>query len=432
MDVRVRCCGLGVEAADRSIITKTSVQNYLESEEYKSSIEGKLTLGYLTHRGRSLDAIPSSGGNPATLKKVVGRDDAGLILAEGMPTFTHYVKEFYIESVPGKGEWLCALVHILDEKDGFDEASIANIKRLKALIRSGISLTCSLVVVAFWDSQNSGIDLCSKIKLIKSLDWTVNPSFGTDARIYEVIDDEVVKEDLTKAFSDIYSDEDFIKSQPKDGEFKVKNFSDISSLGLSDIKKSSKINGKFTTLKVKEFSTLGSITIVEEPVIEEQKNFTQSEIRERLRETKMGNRMLLRRKYMSYKQAIRGLGGIENIKEEDLRILKSLFTSDILNVLSSKEVTEGIINGKQINTMLGLSALSKTARIEGQKLQIPLRMAHLEARRQGFIPKQRYQKLQAAYIDFINGLMSDVFGENPEPIPAEDEAEMNKEENNNK
>ena len=205
MDVRVRCCGIGPRcfAADGSHIGETAVRNYLESKEYALSIEGKLTMGYLTHRGRSLDVLPSSVGNPG-IKKVVGRDDAGLIVGENLPTFTHYVKEFYIEDVPGEGPWLCALVHIFDENQGFDEISIQNIKRLKALIRSGVRLTCSLVVLAFWSGEG-GIDECKSIKAIKSLDWTVNPSFGPLARITEVIDDEN-KDALTKEFSEIEND----------------------------------------------------------------------------------------------------------------------------------------------------------------------------------------------------------------------------------
>ena len=57
MDVRVRCCSLTKNAADGSLIGETVVKNYLESKEYKLSIDGKLTMGYLTHRGRSMDTI---------------------------------------------------------------------------------------------------------------------------------------------------------------------------------------------------------------------------------------------------------------------------------------------------------------------------------------------------------------------------------------
>ena len=44
MDVRVRCCSLTKNAADGSLIGETVVKNYLESKEYKLSIDGKLTM----------------------------------------------------------------------------------------------------------------------------------------------------------------------------------------------------------------------------------------------------------------------------------------------------------------------------------------------------------------------------------------------------
>ena len=245
-------------------------------------------------------------------------------------------------------------------------------------------------------------------KVMKSIDITLNPSWS-DAGITEIYDE---KEEETKEFS-----EKTINTS--DYEFtglKVKTFS---AAGI-DAPKSSKINGAFTKLKVKEFSSMGTVMEINE--LEntiEQKEFTQAEIKERLRETKMGPRMLLRRKYISYKQVVKSCGGVEKMKEEDVKILKSLFASDILNIMNS--VTPQVVAGKQINTLLGLSALSKTARMCGQQLQQPLRMAMIEAKKQGFVTKMRYQKLQDAYMEFIKGLMEDVFGPNPEPIPEEDE-----------
>ena len=426
MDVRVRCCSLTKPAADGSIIGLTAVQNYLESEDYRLSIEGKLTLGYLTHRGRSLEALPENSGNATVLKKVIGKDDAGLMVASGMPTYTHYVKEFYIEDVPGEGPWLCALVHIFDE-DGFDEVAADNIRRLKALIRNGVALTCSLVVVAYWNSQKSGLDVAERIKAIKSCDWTCNPSFGTLARITEVIDDPKVKEDITKTFSELEGDSEFIKSQPKPGELKVKTFSDLSGFGLAGVAKTSKINGSFTTLKVKEFSSVCSISevaAVEEAVETEpaQKEFTMASLKERLREKKMGPRMEMRRIYISYKQMVKAMGGVEKISPEDLKMLKSMFSADILCIMNA--VSSEVMKGKQINTLLGLSSLSKTARVEGQKLQQPLRLSYLRFQKQGYLTKDMMSKLQAAYTSFIAGLMEDVFGKNPEPIPDEEENEQ--------
>ena len=425
MEVIVRCCSLTKPAADGSIIGETVVRNYLESKEYKLSIDGKLTLGYLTHRGRNLECLPSNVSSPK-LKTCIGKDDSGLIVAEGVPTYTHYVKEFFIDSVEGEGPWLCAKVVIFNEKD-FDGLAADNIRRLKALIRAGVKLTCSLVVLAFWDSASTGVDYCKAIKSIKSLDWTINPSFGPLARIVDVIDDE----DLQKEFSDIEEDAYFRRTQPKEGEIKVKVFSDLSEFG-SDLPKSSKIDGVFTKLKAKQFSTVCSIETVDtisEPTIEEvsveEKSFSVVDIRERLRESKLSPRMRFRKLYISYKQVIRQMGGIDKIDEKSLKILKSLFTTDVLNII--KEITPLVLQGKQINALIGASSLGKGPRQAAQALQIPFRMAMKEAEKMGYLTKMRYEKLQSHYMEFVNSLIDDVFGNPILPEGVDEEENLTEE-----
>ena len=421
MEVKVRCCSLTKPAADGSIIGETVVRNYLQSKEYQLSVDGKLTLGYLTHRGRNLECLPGNVNSPK-LKTCIGKDDSGLIVAEGAPTYTHYVKEFFIENVEGEGPWLSASVVIFDEKN-FDGFAAENIKRLKALIRAGVKLTCSLVVLAFWDSTSSGIDLCKSIKSIKSLDWTVNPSFGPLARITEVIDDE----DLQKEFSELEDDTTFVRSQPKEGEIKVKVFSNLSDFG-SDLPKSSKIDGVFTKLKAKQFSTVCSIneietselSITEDSTLE--KTYSVVDIKERLRESKLSPRMRFRKLYISYKQVVRQMGGIDKIDESTLKILKSLFTTDVLSIM--KEITPMILQGKQINALIGASSLGKGPRQACQALQIPFRMAMKEAQKMGYLTKMRYEKLQKHYMDFVNALIDDVFG-NPTLPDGIEEGEDN-------
>jgi len=424
MDVRVRCCGLGPNhfAADGSHIGETAVRNYLESKDYKLSIEGKLTMGYLTHRGRSLESLGDNIGNPGVVKKVIGRDDAGLCVGQNLPTFTHYVKEFYIEDVPGEGPFLMALVHIFDEQN-FDQFAAENIRRLKGLIRSGVRLTCSLVVLAFWNNNGSGVDEAVRIKSIKSLDWTINPSFGPLARITEVIDDESQKEDLTRTFSELETDSDFIKSQPKEGEIKVKVFSDLDALGCSDLPKSSKIDGKFCNLKAKEFSSVCLIT-VDSGVVEKQKDFTAATVRERVRYAnpdKFSPRIRLRRLFIDYKQAVKSMGGSEKMDPSVLKTMKSLFIADLNQIMN--QVTPDIKSGKMIVTVLGLGSLGKSCRQAGQKLQIPYRLAFQELDKTGKINPQRFVKIKDAYTEFMQAMVNEVFGESPLPEGLETDAE---------
>lgn len=436
MDVRVRCCSLTKNAADGSLIGETVVRNYLESKEYKLSIDGKLTMGYLTHRGRSMDTMPSTIGNTATLKKVVGRDDAGLCVADGVPTFTHYVKEFYIEDVPGEGPWLCALVHILDE-DGFDPIAANNIKRLKALIRSGIKLTCSLVVVAYWDSQSSGVDICRQIKNIKSLDWTVNPSFGPLARITEVYDDKPDSsnysddeyDELVREFSEIEKDDVFVKTQPKNGELKVKEFSDLNSFGLGDAPKSSKVDGVFTKLKVKEFSSVGVIEIISEGdniTVKQSKSgvkekaFSVTSVKERVKEAKLSPRERFRRLILDYKQVVKASGGVSKIDGETLKVMKSLFASDVLSIM--QVVTPMVLEGKNLVTLLNAGSLGVEVRKASQAMFIPYKQALAEAEKLGYVSKNKYQAIQTAYVTFIKSLQNFVFGTSGEvEINAEEE-----------
>ena len=419
MDVRVRCCSLTKNAADGSLIGETAVRNYLDSEEYKLSIDGKLTMGYLTHRGRSIESMPNSVGNAAILKKVVGRDDAGLCVADGAPTFTHYVKEFYIENVPGEGPWLCALVHIFDERE-FDDLAAANIKRLKALIRSGVKLTCSLVVVAYWDSQSSGIDICRQIKSIKSLDWTVNPSFGPLARITEVYD-EPDRDEVEREFSEIENDRAFAKTQPKGAEIKVKTFSDLNALGLNDVVKTSKINGCFTKLKVKEFSSVCSVTEVSPEtrmysnntyckssnINMTEKNFSVTAVRDRVKEFKLSPRERFRRLILDYKQAVKAQGGIDKIDDETLRAMKSLFASDVLNIMNV--VTPLVLEGKNLVTLLNAGSLGVEVRKAAQAMFLPYKKALQEADKMGQVSKKNYGDITAAYTTFIRSLQEVVF-----------------------
>ena len=104
---------------------------------------------------------------------------------------------------------------------------------------------------------------------------------------------------------------------------------------------------------------------------------------------------------------------------EDLKILKSLFTSDILMIL--REIHPDILAGKQISTLLGASSLGKATRLAAQKLQIPYKLATKEVEKSGMLSKPRFQKLQEAYFEFINSMISDVFSDGPGKVAVEEE-----------
>ena len=402
----------GIPASDGSIVPRDVMQQYIDSAECKKDLEDHVMLSSLTHACRAVQSIyPDNPG----LSKVIAKDDSLLLTGDNKinVTPTHYVDKLYIEN----DGWLYAEVQFLKE-DGLDDASIQNIRRITGLLKNGVMCHSSAVIVGYWKSSpGTKTDILSKCVKIKGVDFTLGSSWK-DSQIVEIQDDNG-----EKLFSDTTTEYTIIDKtyNTESGVMKAKTFSDLSE--YKNMPKSSKINNAFTQLKIKQFSMGATIDVIEsEPLIImdgslEQKEFTQSSVRERLREAKMSPRMYFRRVYLSYSQVMKSMGGVSKMKEDDLRILKSMFTSDILWILN--QIQSEVLKGKQINTLLGCSSISKSARQAAQQLQVPLRMAGIEVRKQGFLSKMRYQKLQDAYLEFIHSMIEGVFGPNPEPIQDE-------------
>lgn len=404
----------GIPASDGSIVPIEVMESYLRSDECREALRLHKMIGSLTHRSRSIKSNFAETGSE--LSRVIGKDDSMISMLPGAPCPTHYVDKLYIED-----GWLWAEIELLDPSV-MDDAAAQSIKRLSGMLKNGIYPGVSAIIVGFWSSDNgSKSDILKKLVNFKGVDVTLNASWR-DATITEVLEDENSDE---KEFSEILVE----NLNPDDYKFtgiRVKMFSDVSSIYSGP--KSSKIDGKFCSLKAKVFSAngvveeIGTIENLEEQkefTEPTQKEFTQAQVRERLRESKLGVRMELRRTILSYRQVIKQMGGTEKMDPEDVKTLKSLLSSDLMRILNS--VTPQIIEGKQINTLLGLSALGKAYREYGQKLNVPMRLGLQELKRNGFVNKQRYQKLQQAYVDFIHAVLEDVFGPNPSPITNEDE-----------
>jgi hypothetical protein len=118
-----------------------------------------------------------------------------------------------------------------------------------------------------------------------------------------------------------------------------------------------------------------------------------------------------------------------NMSADDFKIVRGLFTSDVMNIMNT--ITPDIMKGKQINTLLGLSAFGKDLRVAGQELQIPYRMAMNEEKRLGSVTKMRYQRIQSAYNKFIDALLAHVFGEDYKSIGLGENVMANKEMHDN-
>ena len=167
----------------------------------------------------------------------------------------------------------------------------------------------------------------------------------------------------------------------------------------------------------KEFTEQPQSEEKEQP---KQKEFTQAGIRDQLREKKMSPRMCFRRMIISYKQVVRSMGGVEKIKPEDLDILKSMLTSDVLFLLN-RISNDVIVNNKRINVLLGCSSISKNLRTSAEKLNMIYRLSGIQAKKTGFLQKNYYTKLQAAWNEFVGSCIEEVFGANSSNIPEEEE-----------
>jgi hypothetical protein len=272
-----------------------------------------------------------------------------------------------------------------------------------------------MVVVGMWNSMKGGVDYLEKLVKLKGFDFTTTPSFP-GSYVTNVMDDEGNEIEMVgeeKTFSN--------KEEFKFDGYRVKMFSDLDKLGI-DAPKTSKINNQFTVLKAKVYSTIEDINICDDQQPVEQKEFSQAQVMERVRLNKLSPRIRFRRLILDYRQALKAQGGIEKIAPDTLKIMRSLFSVDLLGIL--QELTPSILAGKNLNALLGSSALSVEVRKASQNMQLPLRMALQENQKNGFVSKARYQKIQAAYNDFIKSILEYVFSTPVNQKLKEEEEEL--------
>lgn len=407
MQIKVKLFSVGgIPASDSSIIPRHVVEEYLASDKYKEDIAKKRMLGSLTHLVRNWAA--QNKYNPSVASKTAGKDDQLMLVGVASPT--HYIDRVWIED---SDQWVYCTATILSE-EGMDDQAVQNIRRLKGMISNSILPGVSAVILGYWNNENSH-DTLQRLVALKGFDVTMNPSWS-DASVVEVLD----RQDSnvgTKTFSDTNC------------TLQVKEFSDLSVFGDTKLPKSSKISNHFTSLKAKQFSS-GNVAVEVEGVVKPgQKEFSISTLKERVRYAKFSPRMRFRRLFLEYRQLVKQAGGSEKIDPETLKIMKSLFMSDVLDIF--KQITPEVISGKQVSTLIGASSLGKSVRVSAQKLQMPYRMAMQEMTKTGKVTPVRLQKIQAAYTEFAKSMLDEVFGSNPLPEEPEEDNEK-KEENNAK
>lgn len=393
MKIKLRFWNCSNAASDGSRIPLEVFDEYFRSSQYQEAIESKSMLCSLTHRSRNLKSAPPEY---QSLKATVGNDDLMLCVDHNTPSPIMYLDRMYYDAEIG---WVCADATVLDESTA-DEDMAKQIKRFKSLLREGVKLGCSAVVVAYWDNAGTGGDICRKINSIKGVDITLNPS-QKGARVTDIYEDENEAKEFSYLGQRKFSEVDIRVMNSGTPVTKLFSATEIA----PDLPKTSKVGLKFTSLKVKEFSSISDADIFEE----EQKEFSVGSLKERLRVSKLSPRQNFRRLVLDYKQLCKAQGGASKMDPEDLKVLKSLFTSDILMIL--RQIHPEILQGKQISTLLGASSLGKATRVAAQKLQIPYKLASKEVEKSGMLSKPRFAKLQEAYFDFINSMIDEVFND---------------------
>lgn len=154
-------------ASDNSRIPVDKVREYLNSDAYEESIRKKNMLGGITHYSRILKGDQ---------KGVIGRDDNLWIENNA----THVITKISI----GDDGWVYANIEIFDENQ-MDQETAEKIRKIKGLIRQGVKLGLSSVVVAYWTED----EVCEKLISIKGADWTHNEAFK-GASVVEVLGDD--------------------------------------------------------------------------------------------------------------------------------------------------------------------------------------------------------------------------------------------------
>lgn len=396
-------------ASDGSMIPYDVAESFFNSQEFKQALKDRKLFGTLTHLSRNLAS--AKNGGPA-VSKTIGKDDLLLLIGESSPT--HVLTKVWFEN----DGWCYGEFEVLSE-DSLDDEAIQRIRRVKGLLKNGCKIGISCVILGYWENS-SGSDYLKKMVALKGADLTLNPSWK-NAGIVSIDNSEGEE----RTFSEL--DIEYDPEAYKDTRIKVKQFS-VNCEGLAQ---SSKIDGKYTRLIAKDFSFNCDI----KPVIEEisdtknqtcEKSFSVTSLRERVRENGYSVRQRFRLLVLSYKQLIRQMGGVEKIKPETLKIMKSLFTTDLLDIM--KSITPDIMAGKNPGTLLGASSLGKNVRVAVQQLFLPYKMALSEVSKTNAISKNRYQKIQEAYMNFTNAMIEEVFGSKTEDLTSQSDGEEIKEE----
>lgn len=125
-------------ASDNSLIPRSVVEEYLQSEEYKEAIERGLMIGTKTHADRCMTSRP----NGELLKNIVGKDDSILLMSSAISV----IEKIFFNPDDPNDEWVYAIQKFFNPED-MDEESAKSIRQITGMIRNGVKISTSAVVI---------------------------------------------------------------------------------------------------------------------------------------------------------------------------------------------------------------------------------------------------------------------------------------------
>lgn len=137
------------------------------------------------------------------------------------------------------------------------------------------------------------------------------------------------------------------------------------------------------------------------------KTYSAASIQERMRVMRMNPKLRLRYTVMDYKRFYNGKKKDFEKHPEKFEQLRNMFLTDLMGLFT--EILPYIEEGKQLNSLIGVSQVSPKMSQVARELSLVYRRALKSEKSTGQINKSIFQRLKTTYAEFMNQLMDTVF-----------------------
>lgn len=393
MDVLIRLYNMVNPAADGSIISRKVTEEYLQSEDYKTIIRDKISLGGKTHKDRR-----------PPMDAPIGPDDEVLVKKNSL---------FYISKIFTKPDSdFCWAVITIYDPDDFSGELRDEIINLRGMLKAGTKLPCSVVIQAVWSPTNN----CEKIIRIKGVDFTLNPSFagsGTERLMSSTI---LSEESEVRTFSNVPNCRGGVRSFCFETEVQTgtrlsrKDIISKYGLGSKEYKLYSKLEATQEAEDHKpEFLTEEFFKKAFEKYQEEEQEKTFSlstSIEDRFKLWSYPRLIQIRLLIKLYKNLVNEKAG--SLTSRDKEMIEDLYTQDLLLLI--KRANSFVKEGINISSYYQLAQYNPEMSNLGRSLSFYYRRVLISEKILGYIPKNLLIQWQRATEDFIVAIMNFTWG----------------------